>query len=146
MNKELYMRIKKLKKPELAQPHCLRSFEEQKFLESINPDDLLFLNLKGDWIDWLGGPRCVRDTVILKPGYEPEPEYENREIVAISGYLVLKRESPGNSPTINNMVAMVGFVKFWLDEYDDGFVTLESVSTHIRNGKKIYARFVKVEK
>ena len=141
----MYKMIEKLKKPELAQPHCLRSFEEQKFLESINPDHLVFLNLQGDWVDWPGGPRCVRDTVILKPDYQPEPEYEDWEVfLSTKDKLCVRHPVRDRNILIGEVANEPGFACF---HYMDGAETTNDgqVPNWLRANpsQTIYARFVR---
>ena len=86
MNKELQERIEKLKKPELArQVGWLRKYrpEEYSILEMAGYQNRLRL-FQGQWANdtcgLVGG-----DCVILKPDYQPEPEYEEIEIVVDGG-------------------------------------------------------------
>ena len=74
--------IEKLKDPNQAQPFGLRSPEEQEVFREAGPENSLLYTVTESWVTptGLNGPNS---TFILKPGYEPEPEYVDLEITDI---------------------------------------------------------------
>lgn len=93
MNKEL---IEKLKKPQLAQAFCLRSEDEQAALTKAGPANCMFLSGSEQWTASMNsGSFGPTETYILKPGYEPTPEYIEIEIVVQGHDVRLDRSEPG---------------------------------------------------
>ncbi len=149
MNKELQERIEKLKKPELAQPLALLSEEEQAIFKKAGPDNMLWLvdcgARRGTWAD-AGSGKNPGHTYILKPKYEPDPEYIEIELEAVNKGVWLKEEAPGWSGDCSICKASMheDFICF---HYMGGAETTNAgqVPNWLRANpdQTIYARFVK---
>lgn len=77
--------IIKLKRKDLAQPFGLLNKEEQEVLKKAGKNNLLWLTDMCVWISPVAfsiHPNNI-STYILKPDYEPEPEYVDIEITDI---------------------------------------------------------------
>ena len=140
MNKEL---IDKLKDPKQAQPFGLRSKAEQELLTKAGRPNCRWYDEDG-WNVQKCDSYCKETTYILKPDYEPEPEYEDIEI---EGSLWLMVKSDPYNTTLRTMVDLTGhrnFVKFYADICKR--ISLEDVAGAYRTaqerGHKVYARFV----
>ena len=144
MKKEL---IEKLKKPELAQPLCLRSEEEQAVLIKASPSNCLVMSGDNKWTPSRNHSVLSRtDTYILKPGYKPEPEYEDIEIVCGDLWLILRQNMPGRSSRcLYNCSIHYEFVGFFVDAGTLGEREVEptQIARLIAAGKTVVARFVK---
>ena len=80
----------------------------------------------------------------IKPDYEPGPEYHNCEIFAI-GKLVFGKGDPLDGPTsIHKLPSRPNFVGFFYDggEGERRALSITWIATRIREGHKVYARFV----
>ncbi len=146
MNKELQERIKKLQDPKQARPFGLLSKEEQDCLRKANLCGAVLMYR----VKWTSAAKwdfdCPWNAYILKPDYEPQPEYEDIEVVAdVEGALRLKHSIFGKFGhlRIDIISSRRGFVRFWYDDDDESYTCLENVATRIREGHKVYARFVK---
>lgn len=146
MNKEL---IEKLKDPKQAQPFCLRSEEERVILTKADPSNCLLMSGVNKWTPSRNhASLSTTDTYILKPDYEPEPEYEDIEVVAdVEGALRLSHAISGKfgQLRIDIISSRKDFVGFFYDinSTHDHCGTASRVAREIREGHKVYARFVK---
>lgn len=142
MDKALYMQIKKLKDPKQAQPFRLLTDEERGVLLKAGPSQCLILCESGSWEDKPSGPYSFCYAYILKPDYQPEPEYEKFEVFMCGGILGIDR------PTFKPLYTLPGLPDFVGFEFIDGSVTtshlsLVDVANDFRRGKTVCARFIK---
>ena len=142
MDKELF---EELKNPKLVRPYCFCSAEVKAIFDEAGLAGCDRIGSDGHVAGIVNHPaKCPGWCYILKPKYEPAPEYEDIKIVAISGRLVLKRESPSNSPTITEVVARENFVCF---HYMNGAKTRIPGDVpnwlRVNFGETMYVRFVK---
>ncbi len=137
MNKEL---IEKLKHKDLAQPYCLLTKKEKRILKDAGYKNRLVLQVDGTFFSDAEGNKQNLDVYILKPDYEPEPEWIDIEIVEGGQWLKLKENQPGKpgNTWLLDCVANPRFVGF---VSDSGWVRLEEIATRIHNGQKVIARF-----
>lgn len=143
MNKELQERLTLLKDDIQAKAFALRSEDEQAVLMRAGFNNCLFLSDTADWVEARKGNGHFKQhlTYILKPGYKPEPEYEDFPIIADS-----QRNLRCNGVWIDCIAKSQDFVEFFYDNgpaVTVGHISLIDVATSIRNGKKVVARFVK---
>lgn len=137
--------IGKLKRQNYArQAGWLKKYrpDEYSILEVAGWRNRLRLDCNQNWVEDTG-PIGYSDTLILKPHYEPEPEYDDRAVgIGESGLL----EVAGVS--IHCLLSWPDFVGFFYDDAD-GFphgLALGIVAEWMRGGHKVYARFVKEAK
>lgn len=149
--------IEKLKDPERAQPFCLLSSEEQAILKEGGAS-CLYLSWRDNAAKW-NPMHFVRiegnkNVYILGPGYqpkpkpEPEPEYVDIEIIVDGdGQFKLSEHWDGLKHDYDYLWWVVGhkdFVKFFASPpTEDGRVPLADIATLIREGNKVFAKFVK---
>lgn len=133
--------IEKLRDPKQAQPFGLRSPEEQEVLKKARKRNCLIYMVEDTWETpkeceafWLAY------VYILKPGYEPTPEYDDRDVYidAVGDLMV--------AGMVYSMIAAVRkstFVGFFVYPGTPGEhkVGLEDVATRIYQGHKVVARF-----
>ncbi len=151
MNEEMRARIEKLKDQKQAVPLWMRTKEEQEIITRARPEDRLVTHYES-WPNWQTSisTKPHRDSVyILKPGYEPEPEYDEIEIVRGDSdlWLVLIKDMPGRScRCLYDCGIHPAFVCF---HYMDGAETTipGNVPNWLRQnpGQIMYARFVRSE-
>ncbi|MHC4346345.1 MAG: hypothetical protein ACYSUP_16850 [Planctomycetota bacterium] len=79
--------IAKLKDPKQARPFGLLSDEEQAILERATKRNCLWYTGSNEFCQSLFDGFTVHYTYVLKPDYEPEPDYEDIEIVECRGLL-----------------------------------------------------------
>ncbi|KKN75769.1 hypothetical protein LCGC14_0376450 [marine sediment metagenome] len=147
MDKELKERIKKLKDPRKVQPYWIRSKEEQGVLFDAGikntlqvtknlPDGSAHGRELSVWCDQL---------LILKPGYEPESEYEKCLVFVNSanGRLSVSRSNWDYARDIGDIVSEPDFYLF----HDVHTGTDSHIPGHIpgwiRQGHDVHAWFVK---
>ena len=135
--------IEKLKDPKQAQPFGLRSPEEQDVLDKASRKNCLYYGFTG-WNQPPDGTGVfTRDvSYILEPDYEPEPEYEDRPVeLGGSGLLEV------GGVSIHCLLSWPDFVEFFYGadrkSVRIGHIAVHDVATAIREGHKVYARFVK---
>ena len=142
MNKEL---IEKLKRNE--KPFGLLSKEEKECIRKAGMENVQYYN--GD--NWINKPCAYPDlfthsTYRIKPDYQPEPEYEDVEIVMHGKCLggnenlrlgIWNANSPRFWIPLYEIPAMPNFVDFHhLEKLD-----ITDIATDINRGLKVYARF-----
>ena len=138
--------IEKLKDPAQAQPFGLRSPEEQKVLRKADTQNHLYFDTHGRWLECPNTNYWPDRTFILKPDYEPKPEYVDNVVAMLpttnkSNRLQVCVPGFGNC-TINVAPSFPNFVKFWLES--DNFKvgrSIEVIACCVHDGKKVYARF-----
>jgi hypothetical protein len=136
--------IEKLKKPTLAQPFGLLPESQQDILGTAGKANCLYY--RGSWEQPVRGRFADDTTYILKPDYQPEPEYEDINIVGYGLYLGayggLGSILPHHFNHLHILTALPSFVGFFrLDNRNR--VRPDCVATKIREGHKVVARFVK---
>ncbi|KKN77668.1 hypothetical protein LCGC14_0357930 [marine sediment metagenome] len=144
MNKEL---IEKLQDPKQAQPLCLRTEAEQAILTKAGPDNCLILSARDYW-SLSGNVVNLTPTAayILKPDYEPQPEYEDIEIrVGHGNSLYIQLSGTGSiRTTLYKAANKSNFVCF---HYKDGASTRYTgdVPNWLRKApdQTMYARFIR---
>lgn len=139
--------IEKLKKPELAQPLGLYDEyfpEEAKIIRTAKPENCLYWQF--------GNKRWTQATslqlslcYILKPGYEPEPEYEDCMVFrnSANGRLSVTRRDWDYAKEIGNVVSEPDF--YWFRDIHTG--TDSRIPGHVpgwvRQRHDVHTRFVK---
>lgn len=147
MDKALYMRIEKLKKPELVQPYGVLAEEERQILDKAGIGQCLEFDGEIGW----GHVKTSRFfsglSYILKPVYKPKPEYIKISVVKDDGILVLEDAPPNAALTFIDGVSRDHAFDGWFGTMPGNVgyeITNDSqVSRAFRRGNKPYARFVK---
>ena len=143
--------IEKLKKPELARAYGLMTPEEQECLRTAGSTNTLWFSIGSQWSK-SGCADCPSHTYILKPDYKPEPEYDDVEIVRHEERFAIRNANgfstiPFGYINLNIVVSLHRFVGFFttFSNYENR-MALPDIATRIREGHKVYARFVKEPK
>lgn len=136
--------ITKLKDKTQAQPFGLRSKEEQEVQQKAGRENVLFFDGR-EWTTIGGGPGGFADmhTYILKPDYEPEPEYVDWKIEAVNDLLCVAERPIGKAISYKPLYcvpAMPNFVKF-VEDCHGNICSLDCVANLIHGGHKVFARF-----
>ncbi len=147
METEMQERIEKLKDPNAArQAGWLKKYDPEAYhiLEVAGQVNRLRLNREEVWVEDYGDIAFV-DCLILKPGYEPEPEHEEWQIRKNSeGHLSAFNKAGGSERTLARCAHQPNFVCF---HFLNGSVTRipGDVPNWLRdqNGQTMYARFVR---
>lgn len=136
-------RIEKLKRKDCArQAGWLKKYrpDEHAILDAAGFPCRLRLDSNQQWVNDTG-PLGYSDTLILKPDYEPELEYEDCEVFLCGGTLGI--DKPTFKP-LYSLPGLPGFVGFFRDKASKSQTcSLEYIATKIRKGHKVYARFQK---
>lgn len=137
--------IKELRDPEMAQP--LGVYEQYqpewaKIIREAGPDNCLCLDRDG----WAEHTQFVSwNTYILKPDYQPEPEYKEISLVFQEGVLCLFRLSPKPFRTRDplQVIRHENFMGFWANPGTSGErdVLIWYLTNTKRDGHKVVARF-----
>ena len=145
MNQEL---IKKLQDPDQAQPFYMRTKEEQDILKEAGVGNCLTtdLDIFPQWNEpnmpvSLWSVTCY----ILRPDYQPKPEYIDIAIVVDGGgELRLERSIPGRlgRGRIDILPGRKEFAGFYSTTQPNAIAT-EDVATLIREGFPVWARIVR---
>ena len=139
--------IEKLKDPKQAQAYWMRTIEEQSILFKAGPERTLIVDCgnKHGRKHYVELSEWREQMIILKPDYEPEPEYEDIDIV-VKGHWLILQHSPqlGMSCCVNTAVTNRNFIGFFatFSNYENR-MALPDIATRIREGHKVCARFVK---
>lgn len=145
--------IEKLQDQEQAQAYgtLLKYYPDQaRIIAQAYPDNCLFLNgdNKYDQPPTGNKPPHLCTVYILKPGYEPKPEYKEWAIRKNDyGTLAAFNMSGGAERSLARCVCDLTFVGFYFYMIVTGFnnsdvsIRLEQVATAIREGHKVVARF-----
>ena len=141
MDKEL---IEKLKKPELVRPYCFCSAEIKAIFDEAGLAGCDRIGSDGHVAGIVNHPaKCPGWCYILKPKYEPAPEYEEWEIrINSEGNLAAFNSAGGAERSLAMCERQPNFVCFWVDGYQAN-MPVTDVATAIREGHKVNARFVK---
>jgi len=143
--------IEKLKKPELAQPFALLSEKEQSiFIQQAKLEGCLFLSDTADWLILRQGNGHFKQhfTYILKPDWEPEPEYLDIAVVNRGGSLQIETKAPSTSIMFIDGVCRDHTFRGWFATSHNEYRVngTEVVAEAFDKGHKPFARFVKVKK
>lgn len=141
---ELKARIEKLKDEIQAQAFALRSEDEQAVFARAGSHNCLLLSDVGTWGTMRPNtPFRLPLTYLLKPGYEPKPEHEDIEIKTRNGFVFVHSKSC--SVRVHRAVDREDFVGFFFGGFLCGekIIRLDQIAGAIRDGHKVYARFVK---
>lgn len=144
--------IEQLKDPKQAQAFGIYQQyypKKEETLKNAGKENLLYHDLP-EWRAKKEARFFSYSTYILKPDYQPEPEYVNLEIELEDGFYGAWRERellPCIFTHLHCLPCLPGFHGFWGDENpkceDD--LACQYVGREIEKGKKVYARFRKGE-
>ncbi len=143
--------IEQLKDPKQARPFgLLKKYFPQKArqIESAFPDGCLIHSARGEFFEMRATARepSLNCTYILKPDYQPEPEYVDLEIELLAnGFYGACKDKKCIGPLpyaftpLHCLPSLLGFDHF----VSEGGQTLhlEHIAQTIRISKKVYARF-----
>jgi hypothetical protein len=146
--------IEKLKDPKQAQPYGILSEDEQAVLNKAGMS--MCRVYCGTWEPTGGMYFCENSAYILKPDYEPEPEYEDYEIRDTGGLLGIQNDCgerrifhfdalPYDYIHLHCLPSLPNFVGFYVAPKTPGErpILMVNVATAIREGHTVVARFVK---
>jgi len=139
--------IKQLKEPKQAQPFGLLSKEKQIICEIAGKKNCSLYTCDG-WVKPSSGAFSRSTAYILKPDYQPDPEYVDLEIdIEDVFYGVWRTDDSAFLPypftSLHCLPSLPGFYRFFLE--DAQTLHLEHIAERIHNGAKVYARFRKGE-
>ena len=140
--------IEDLKKPELARAYWMRTSEEQSILFKAGPEETLIVDCDNRYgrKHYIELSEWREHMVILKPGYEPGPEYLDIPfIIDECGEMALKENCPNSQYRLPWWAAAdKDFVEFRTATVPVEITTIAGcVPTWFREGKGPYARFVR---
>ena len=135
--------IEHLKDKSTAQPFGLRTPEEQEIFRKAGKPNVLYYCVDGTWEILTNPDWCCDSTYILRPDYQPEPEYIDIELVPDGIFWKLKKSMP--CCIANDSLRMVPihrqFVKF---RTDSNYTRHAGIATDWANkDEKVVARFRK---
>lgn len=134
--------IEHLKAKPHAQPFGLRTSEEQEvFKKATRRNCLIYIETDTWRLPSRVDSFFAKDrTYILKPDYEPEPEYVDIEVVLHNKRL--RCDVPFDEWTsIEHLMSLEKFIRFFQVGLAEYSVPLEKVSILVYEGKTIKARF-----
>ena len=146
--------IEKLKDKNRAQPFFMRSEEEQAILIEAGPEFCLTTSA-GQYPTWnnaTGPIACWKlEPYILKPDYQPEPEYEDIEIIDTGGILGIQNGGherrfdtfPYDWIHLHVIPSLPQFHHFCRADNLNGAVPVASIARIFAKKDKVYARFVR---
>lgn len=97
MNRELQERIEKLKDPKQAQPWGVLTLAEISIMGKAGKANMLTLYRGCEWKTPVADERFADMSYILKPNYEPDPEYIEIKVILFGGTYRLEEVSPNTA-------------------------------------------------
>jgi len=153
--------IEKLKDKNYVRAFGLMTPEEQECFKKVGLNNCIRYagkKVQDEKNFWERAPETIHfsllATYVIKPDYQPEPEYVNLEIVkGNDNFLGIHRRIFSNDPPIpfsfthlHCVPSLSNFDQFWWDSDTGtrfGSVCIENVARLRAEGKKVYARFRK---
>jgi len=150
MNKEI---IKRLKDKNYVRAFGLMSPEEQACFREVGKGNCLWYS-SNSWSGNSMSGNCFSNhmTYAIKPDYQPEPEFQDLEIIQQGNWLGITRpwaedysRFPSDFNNLHCLPSLPGFeFFFYWKETGIREVCFDDVATRIRKDKeKVYARFRK---
>lgn len=140
--------IEKLSDKDRAQPYGVLAAEERQVLDKAGIHNCLILDSHIGWMTTKAVRFFDGHSYIIKPGYGPE--YEDIEVFHGDGWFTLTENMPyKNNSCIYDCLIHPDFVAFrWRKGVAgvDVDIRVDTVAKYVRDGHKVYARFVKVTK
>ncbi len=142
--------IEKLKDKTKVKAFGLMEPEEREVYKKAGNRNCLYYLVKDSWPSTLSGNFLDANTYIIKPDYQPEPEFVDLEIVMTGGcWLGVWQEDDSPLPhqnftQLHCLPSLPNFHCFWSGEiYTAGrlFWQTGTVASIKANGKKVWARF-----
>ena len=138
--------IEKLKDKNYVRALGLMTLEEQECFTKVGKENCLFYG-DNTWMSTSGDKFLFSGTTyVIKPDYQPEPEYVDFEIEKRSIWLGIETGSNPLFPYVfmhlHCLPSLSNFEGFHIKD-EENFINIVGVARTISEGKKVYARFKK---
>lgn len=119
--------IEKLKDPDYVRAFGLMKPEERECYKKVGAKNCLVYDGHSGWIQLMAeiNPWCKKDTILIKPDYQPQPESKDIPIKLCGGWLGICQNNDGEDcgvtlphyfTHIHALPSLPGFRGFWYDE------------------------------